>query len=62
MVKCAGVVRFWNGNNDLTTHFPSARSHAPYAQVPRRLGAGVPLTVLRFASLAQLRPVLGFYA
>jgi hypothetical protein len=44
-----GVLRFGNG---LTTLLPSARSHAPYAQVPRRLGAGVPLIVLRFAPLA----------
>ena len=31
----------------------------PYAQVPRRLGAGTPLTVLWFAPLARLHPVLG---
>ena len=48
--------------NVLTTLLPSARSYAPHAQVPRRLGAGVPLTVLWFAPLARLRPVLGFYA
>jgi hypothetical protein len=28
----------------------------------RRLGAGAPLTVLRFAPLARLHPVLGFHA
>jgi hypothetical protein len=28
----------------------------------RRLGAGAPITVLQFASLARLRPVLGFHA
>jgi hypothetical protein len=52
-----GALRF---GNDLTTLLPSTRSHAPYAQVPRLLGAGVPLTVLRFAPLARLHPVLGF--
>jgi hypothetical protein len=31
-----------------------------YAQVLRRLGAGAPLTVLRFAPLVRLCPVLGF--
>jgi hypothetical protein len=40
----------------------SARSYDPYAQVLRRLGAGAPLTVLRFAPLARLCPVLGFHA
>ena len=34
----------------------------PYDPVPRRLGAGGALTVLRFALLARLRPVLGFNA
>jgi hypothetical protein len=53
------ALRFGNG---LTTLLPSARSYAPHAQVPRRLGAGAPLTVLRFAPLARLRPVLGFCA
>jgi hypothetical protein len=33
-----------------------------YAQVPRRLGAGAPLTILRFAPLVWLRLVLGLYA
>jgi hypothetical protein len=28
----------------------------------RRLGAGAPITVLQFAPLARLRPVLGFHA
>jgi hypothetical protein len=28
----------------------------------RRLGAGAPITVLQFAPLARLHPVLGFYA
>jgi hypothetical protein len=28
----------------------------------RRLGAGAPITVLQFAPLVRLRPVLGFYA
>jgi hypothetical protein len=32
----------------------------PYAQVSRQLGDGAPLTVLRFAPLARLRPVLVF--
>jgi hypothetical protein len=39
-----------------------ARSYGPCAQVPRRLGAGGALTVLQFAPLARLCPVLGFYA
>jgi hypothetical protein len=51
-----------NGWNDLTNFFLRAWSYAPYAQVLRRLGAGAPLTVLQFAPLARLRPVLGFYA
>ena len=34
----------------------------PYDPVPRRLGAGGALTVLWFAPLALLRPVLGFNA
>jgi hypothetical protein len=55
----AGVIRLeWF--NELTTHLPILWSYAPYAQVPRRLGAGVPLTMLRFAPLARLRQVLGF--
>jgi hypothetical protein len=41
---------------------PCTRSYAPHAQGPRRLGAGGALTVLRFAPLARLRPVLGFCA
>jgi hypothetical protein len=32
----------------------------PYARVPRRLGAGGALTILRFAPLARLRPVPGY--
>jgi hypothetical protein len=32
----------------LTTFSPSPRSHGPYDQMPRRLGAGGALTVLRF--------------
>jgi hypothetical protein len=28
----------------------------------RRLGAGAPITVLQFALLAQLHPMLGFHA
>jgi hypothetical protein len=32
----------------------------PYARGARRLGAGGALTVLQFAPLARLRPVLGF--
>jgi hypothetical protein len=47
--------------NQLTTYLPSVRSYAPYAQVPRRLGAGGALTVLRFAPLVRLHPVPGFY-
>jgi hypothetical protein len=38
----------------------STRFYDPYAQVPRQLGAGVPLTILRFAPLAQLHSVSGF--
>jgi hypothetical protein len=34
----------------------------PYDPVPRRLGAGGALTVLRFAPLARLRPMLGYNA
>jgi hypothetical protein len=42
-------------------HFvPKQRAPCPMPQVPRRLGAGVPLTILWFAPLAQLHPVLGF--
>jgi hypothetical protein len=48
--------------NHINHLLPCARSYEPYAQVPRRLGAGAPLTVLRFALLARLRPVLGFHA
>jgi hypothetical protein len=33
-----------------------------YDQMPRRLGAGGALTVLRFAPLARLRPVPGYNA
>jgi hypothetical protein len=33
-----------------------------YDQVPRQLGAGGALTVLRFAPLARFRPVLGYNA
>jgi hypothetical protein len=54
-----GVTRFGNG---LTTFCPYEWSHDPYAQVPRQLGAGVPLIILRFAPLAWLHPVLGFHA
>jgi hypothetical protein len=61
-VTMCGVRGSFNCYNDLTTHLPSIRSYAPYAQVPRRLGAGAPLTFLRFALLARLHPVLGFYA
>jgi hypothetical protein len=40
-----------------------ARSYfEPIRPGARRLGAGAPLTVLRFAPLARLRPVLGFHA
>jgi hypothetical protein len=48
--------------NQLTTYLPEPRSYAPYAQVPRRLRAGTPLTILWFAPLVQLHPVLGFCA
>jgi hypothetical protein len=34
----------------------------PYDPRPRRLGAGGALTVLRFAPLVRLRPVLGYNA
>ena len=37
-----------NGYGSLTTISPSPRFYAPCAQVSRRLGAGVPLTILRF--------------
>jgi hypothetical protein len=69
---------FKNGLNDLKTDPPcvitsfgyktepfyySARScYDPYARGARQLGAGAPLTVLWFAPLARLHPVLGFHA
>jgi hypothetical protein len=40
----------------------SPRSYATMCPVLRRLGAGGALTVLRFAPLARLCPVPGFYA
>jgi hypothetical protein len=49
-------------SNGLTTFFPTREVVCPYAQVPRQLGARGALTVLRFAPLARLHPVLGFYA
>jgi hypothetical protein len=44
------------------TTFCHARGHMTIRPGARRLGAGAPLTVLRFAPLARLHPVLGFYA
>jgi hypothetical protein len=46
----------------LTTFDHSARGHMALIRPgARRLGAGVPLTVLQFAPLAQLHLVLGFH-
>jgi hypothetical protein len=43
--------------------FSIARGHMTLIRPGvRRLGAGAPLTVLWFASLARLRPVVGFHA
>jgi hypothetical protein len=43
--------------------FTNAHSHMILIRPgARRLGAGVPLTILRFAPLARLRLVLGFHA
>jgi hypothetical protein len=43
--------------------FTNARGHMILIHPGARwLGACVPLTVLRFAPLAQLHPVLGFHA
>jgi hypothetical protein len=53
------VARFYDGFNP---HFPTREVTWPYAQVPRRLGAGGALTILRFAPLARLHLVLVFYA
>jgi hypothetical protein len=36
-----------------------ARSYGPMCPGARRLGAGAPITVLQFAPLARLHPVLG---
>jgi hypothetical protein len=42
---------------------PNARGHMTSTRPgARRLGAGAPLTILRFAPLARLHPVLGFHA
>jgi hypothetical protein len=52
-----------NGNctvsNGLTTHLAPRKVTWPYAQVPRRLGAGSTLTVLRF-SVGTIAPGAGF--
>jgi hypothetical protein len=43
--------------------YHSARSYYdPYARGARRLGAGPPITILQFAPLVWLRPMLGFHA
>jgi hypothetical protein len=47
-----GLALFANAQGHMTSTCPGAR----------RLGAGAPITVLQFAPLARLRPVLGFHA
>jgi hypothetical protein len=58
----AGIQRKMHGFKRFNHHFAQRKVTWPYARVPRRLGAGGALTVLRFAPLARLRPVPGFYA
>jgi hypothetical protein len=52
----------WNGFNSLAL-FLIERGHMTLTcPSARRLGAGAPITILQFAPLAWLRPVLGFHA
>ena len=50
--RCNRLSLFANANGHMTLICPSAR----------RLGAAMPLTILWFAPLARLCPVLGFHA
>jgi hypothetical protein len=58
----AGIQWKMHGFKRFNHHFAQRKVTWPYARVPRRLGAGGTLTILRFAPLARLRPVPGFYA
>jgi hypothetical protein len=73
--KCAGSLKWFQmvSNAPAICHsifgktvspFLYARGHIMTLMCPgaRRLGAGAPITVLQFAPLARLRPVLGFHA
>jgi hypothetical protein len=47
-----GLALFTNAQGHMTSTCPGAR----------QLGVGVPITILQFAPLARLHPVLGFHA